>query len=529
MEKTFPASVSAIGDITEAFERKLKDYQISANLRQEYVLLIEEVATKTVQAADKDASLTLSVKRHLGTVSAKITCPGRAVRLESESGTDFSGQIIKEYSEYLRQSYSFGTNEILFTTSFSSDELLVSEALSGGAALLVGLLLRLFVNPSALSFIGNNVTLPVVLIFVRAMQTVAVPVAFFSLAYFVVKIRRTFDRDNKTIYLGFRYFLSSVAALAIGALTSKLFEFGKPPVDLSLYQTAEDNFIGTNIKDFLSQIVSSNMVEPFLISNPIPVLINALLVGLAVSSVFGRTGDTLRHGLAAFNDLFSCLMNIIYSVIPFFLFFAVLDFVIKADKGSVKVLLYFIVSLTVALLFLFAYYILRLVFGGVPVKTFFEKYHELLVVNFKIASNVQSYPYNKRILTKKMTLSRDYLAEGLKLGTLLNMDGNSLVVSVLIMNLIATVGVSVTAMQYAGIVLILFLFSVGAPNEPGSLLLGAIILMSFIGISVELVGAVLILEALFSKIYSFINAAGDIVTLAIEDERHKRKTAKASE
>ncbi len=526
LEQTFSACEASIADISQYFSKRIKEYKISGKLCREYELLMEEVITKVVLAADPDSELTFEIKKHLGKITAKIKCPGKPVLLDSEESFDFSGQIIKEYSEYLRQSYSFGVNEIVFTTSFSSDEILIKNLISIGLAVAVGIILHLVYGADRLLWIKTNITLPVVSVFINCMQTVAIPVAFFSLAAFIVNVRRAFDRNNKTIKLSIHYVISSMIAIALGVLVWLIFSNFAPSYDLSAFKGTEDNFIGNSLKAFLTNAVSTNIIEPFRIPNPIPFLVNAILTGLAASSLFGKSGETLQNGLISINDLFARMMNIIYGTIPFFIFFAVVDLILKINRNMLKMVGLELLSVAVAMIFLVVYYMIRLLVGRVSIKGFFKNYSKLIADNLKIASNIDSLPYNKRILSRKMKLSRDYLDEGLKLGILLNMDGNCLTVTVVLMNMVTAAGVNISPMKYLGVAIIMLLFSVGAPNLPGSFLLGMIILMSFVGISSELVAVVLIFEALISKFYSFLNAAGDIITLVVEDEQYRRKLAK---
>jgi len=528
MVYSYPACEESIVDIMNYFSRKIKEYQISKKLCTEYELLIEELAIKMIAAAEPNAKISIEVKKRFGAISASLKCAGRALILESESKNDFSGQIIAEYSESLRQSYNFGVNEVVFTTSFSSNEMLLKNIIAICSAITVGLFFLAFFSENQLLWLKENITFPIILIFIRCMQTVAVPVAFFSLVVFVVKIRGSFDRNNKTMRVSLHYFISSIVAIIIGAATWLIFKNAAPDYDLSYLQTSADNFIGNNMQAFLTQVVSTNIIEPFIISNPLPFLVNALITGFAASSVFGKSGEVIKKLMNAINDLFARMMDLIYSLIPFFLFFAIFGLIITANVKMLNIMCFNLLCIFVSLLLLAVYYILRLLTFRVSIIGFFKKYSQLLVDNFKIASNINAFPYNKRVLSRRLSLSRDYLTEALNLGALLNMDGNSIVITVVLLNTISAIGVSLSPMKYVGMAIILLLFSVGAPNQPGSFLLGMIILMTFIGISIELIGVMLIIEALASKLYSSFNSIGDIVTLVIEDERLKRRSAKSA-
>ena len=65
-------------------------------------------------------------------------------------------------------------------------------------------------------------------------------------------------------------------------------------------------------------------------------------------------------------------------------------------------------------------------------------------------------------------------------------------------------------------VLVLFL-SLGAPNQPGSILIGTLIIISFLGAN-ELLPLAICSEVLFGAAQNITNVIGDIVALLIEDK-----------
>ena len=65
-------------------------------------------------------------------------------------------------------------------------------------------------------------------------------------------------------------------------------------------------------------------------------------------------------------------------------------------------------------------------------------------------------------------------------------------------------------------ILIVFL-SLGAPNQPGSILIGTLIIALFLKADV-LIPTAVYLEVFFGSIQNIINVAGDVVTVAIEEK-----------
>ena len=57
----------------------------------------------------------------------------------------------------------------------------------------------------------------------------------------------------------------------------------------------------------------------------------------------------------------------------------------------------------------------------------------------------------------------------------------------------------------------------GAPNQPGSILIGTLIIALFLKADV-LIPTAVYLEVFFGAIQNLINATGDVVTVAIEEK-----------
>ena len=65
-------------------------------------------------------------------------------------------------------------------------------------------------------------------------------------------------------------------------------------------------------------------------------------------------------------------------------------------------------------------------------------------------------------------------------------------------------------------IMVVFL-SFGAPNQPGSILIGTLIIALFLKAD-ELIPTAVYLEVFFGAIQNLINVTGDLVTVAIEEK-----------
>ena len=527
MEKLFDAKSESILDITEFAAEALRKNDINPNLIYEYQLLVEEITIKLVDNAKQGAQIKVDVFKHLGGTNIKLTCPGKAIILEQEDEFDFGGKIIEEFGDYIKQSYSAGVNQITFSSSTTeSNHFLVQSGIYIGLSLAVALIMNFLLPESAVQWANENIVFPLVSIFAKCLGTVATPVAFFSLAAFLVTLKLTIESDKKLLVLVIRYIATSIAALVFGVIIWDIYKKVGISFDLNMVRTQTDNFMGNTVGEFIEESVAGNLIEPFTGTSPVPMLVMGIILGIAAGSYFGPYGDVARNGLEALNGLFCKMMDVVYNVIPFFLFFALIRGWMDYGFTYYLSLLKNIVILLPGFILLAILYLVELGISGISPLRFIKDYRMILLENLKIGSNIQAMPYNKRTMSRMISLPRDILEKGLKLGSMMNMDGNCVIISMGIMGMIASTGIELSVAKWIMLAFIVILLSVGAPNQPGSFLLGMAVLMSFVGLSSNLTGDLLIIEALLGKLYSCANATGDIVTLAIENQRYEKKMRK---
>ena len=79
-------------------------------------------------------------------------------------------------------------------------------------------------------------------------------------------------------------------------------------------------------------------------------------------------------------------------------------------------------------------------------------------------------------------------------------------------------------LQIIGIAVLVLFLSIGAPNQPGSILIGMLIITFYLQAN-ELILIAIYAEVFFGALQNAINVAGDIVTVAIEEQKSMRSTA----
>ena len=142
---------------------------------------------------------------------------------------------------------------------------------------------------------------------------------------------------------------------------------------------------------------------------------------------------------------------------------------------------------------------------------------QLLLENLKINSSIDATQFNIRYCTREFGVNRKCAEESLPVLAQLNLDGNCYMITLIAVMFMFTNSTSVAWLELITIgVLVLFL-SLGAPNQPGSILIGTLIIISFLGAN-ELLPLAICSEVLFGAAQNITNVIGDIVALLIEDK-----------
>lgn len=138
-------------------------------------------------------------------------------------------------------------------------------------------------------------------------------------------------------------------------------------------------------------------------------------------------------------------------------------------------------------------------------------------------------PIRSAIARKNLELPKRPLEVSIPLGANMNMDGNcaTLMFLMLVVGLINGVDLSLIEVIIMGLTILVL--SLGAPNQPGSMTVAAMVLLPQLGLTQEVMTMVILIELLTCRILAATNVLGDIVCSKIIGERERRRVKKHKE
>ena len=353
-------------------------------------------------------------------------------------------------------------------------------------------------------------------LFANAMLMVGAPVTFFSLIKNLTDIYIVSEKNSSGRRLQIKTIITSVVSILLAFGTS-LF--------IAVLLNARGGYLITkaasagdlSFSDFIESIVPSTIIEPFETYMPFPIIVVALLITYAMSSI-GEYFDVMLKIINAGYALFSRMLNIVMFTLPFFCFLAILTALLPTGFTHLLVIVEFNALIVVSLIVMIVFYLVRLWIGGVKIGAFMKHLPPLIWENIKINSAINAVPFNIRYCAKHYGYSRKRLSAKLPILAEANLDGNCYLIMLISMLFIFILGADASWLLIAEIAIIILFLSLGAPNQPGSILIG-IFIITFLLKADDLISVAIYAEVLFGAIQNIINVTGDIVTVAIEENK----------
>ncbi len=512
MSEDYPEAQVFIEDL-------LKGYSLSQAMIAESLIVFEALCYKIFeQREDPESEVTVSGYRRMGDLTIEITFLGGRFYPEPDdpSGITPEDSILSAYADKIDYSYRTGRNKITITTKRSH---LASVGVYA-ASIILGIalytLLYFYTSADVQSLVADKIVFPLESLFLNAVLMVAAPVTFLSMlkhltdTYIIAESSsnaRRLHRNTITSSL-----ISVILAVICGVLLVRLLLPDGPSGNI--YQRGH---VDLDPATLIPSLLPSDIFAPFQTVMPYSLIILAILTTYAFCSV-GKYFDRMKEAIDVAYVLFARMLSVVMYALPVAAFCSVMD-ELYSDGFEVIIRLAEMIVVTFAsLIVLFGYYIIRLLVRGIRPIPFIRKMVPLLKENARIGSAFDAVPYNIRYCARVYGFDRKRLEHTLPVLAQINLDGNCFLITVVAILYISASCTPLSIGETLAIGMLVLLLSLGAPNQPGSCLLGLTIVMYFMQAN-DLVTVAFYGEVFFGGILNLTNIAGDMVITAIEEVR----------
>lgn len=232
--------------------------------------------------------------------------------------------------------------------------------------------------------------------------------------------------------------------------------------------------------------VPESLVKPFLDGSVIPVVLLALLAGLALRKLEGQEGVTSVTGFVrGALKLFTQMLEWVVHAVPFALFGLVAQVVGRAGFSVFAALAPFLgVVLLGFLLHGVGYYLLAgWVVGGKRPGELLSGASDAVLTGIAANSSLAAMPVTLKCLTEKLGVSRAAARLAACIGTNLNNDGITLYEAMAVLFIAQALGMDLSLAQQAGVMAAALMAGVGIAGIPEAGLVMLPLVLGSIGLS----------------------------------------------
>ncbi len=492
----------------------------------ETMLLFEALFQDMIeQGYGQDTILTIKAQKKFGEYNITLGFEGESYipsMKKDQKSISPELKIVQAYSDKVGYRYRLGYNRVSIVVKRNNNSSLIYCFIAILLAVPVSIALITFANTDDLTALDNKYITPIIKQFANAMLMIGAPVTFFSLVKNLTDVYIVSEKNSSARKMQIKTIVTSFIAVVLALFTGPLIAdvlyshqgyFGK----IGLFSS------GMTMTEFINSLVPSNIFEPFETIMPFPIIILALLLTYALCSIgeyFGAVYKFINISL----EVFSKMLTVVMFTLPFFCFFAALSMLMIDGIANLTIMLKLLIIIALSMFVISAFYLVRLIIGKVKIKPFLKHLPALLWENFKISSVIDAVPFNIRYCSRKYGYNRNRLSDSLPILAQTNLDGNCFLIMLISMSFIFLLGIEISWLQIIGIAFLILFLSVGAPNQPGSIMIGILIITLYLKAD-ELILIAIFAEVFFGWLQNIINVLGDIVTVAIEEQKARQLLA----
>ena len=440
---------------------------------------------------------------------------GKVFSPPTSDGDNRERFILCSLGDKISYNYAAGYNSVRIAVSRSYRNSLFLCVLAAILALAVYPFINLFVDPSEQDVWLKDYVLPLERLYINAILMVGAPVTLFSLLKNLSDTYIVSERHSGIRRLQLKTLASSVFAVLLAVLVAFCLQ-----ILLAGLAGYESDMGGrspnTSFAEVVPNLVPSGIFQPFDDLSPIPLIALGLLITYALCSV-GKYFDIMKTGVDAFYALFSRMLYAVIAALPIFCFVALLDVLLDGGFAWFGDVVGYIAILALSPMVLLVSYAIRLRAHGIKVIPFAKKLFPLLRENFKIGSAITAAPFNIRYCVEHFGMDRTHLSRIMPVLAEVNLDGNCFLLMLIALMLAFFTGVEMPLAAIIIVGLLVLFLSLGAPNQPGSILIGSLIIATYLSTSTSVLPMVIYAEAFLGSLLNLINVTGDIVMATIHE------------
>jgi Na+/H+-dicarboxylate symporter len=403
-------------------------------------------------------------------------------------------------------------------------------------AAFLGVLLALLFGDTAWLSQPNSVYEAILLlksVFLGALRMLIAPLIFFSLIGGITGIGSVIKLRQLGGITVVYYLVTTGIAISLALFVVFFIHpwTNYPPVmgdavinESSLLSGGSDSIIAV-VKTLLTQ----SFTNPFTALtelNILGIVTNAFLIGLAMVLVLPDDSPVFT-GVRHINMVIIKILGWVIRLLPIGIFAILFDFTLKVsvDTGQGEAFLTQLLQfalLVVGLTLIHGLVVLPAIayfMTGTTFPTLLKKISRPLLVAFSTSSSSATLPVSMRTAEEELQVSNSVSSFVLPLGATMNMDGTALFEALAAVFLAYLYGIELSNVMIITIFIMAMVASIGTPGMPSASMAGMQMVLLAVGIPLEAIAILLVIERPLDTIRTAVNVEGDLIGSMVVQSR----------
>lgn len=358
---------------------------------------------------------------------------------------------------------------------------------------------------------------PLGTIFLNMIKMIVVPMVFFSITAGVASLgdlRKLRSIGIKVVGL---YAITSAISVVIGFVMASITNPGKG-FDMSALSSGTQ-YEAQEMPSVLDTIIDafpSNVFNSFANTNMLQIIVFSIFLGVALI-MLEEKGERLTSAIQNLADVMYKITAIVMEFSPIGVCALLADSVGAYGLkifGPLGKLILTVYASDVILVFLM-YVPMVALLAKFPVGKFFKSIWKVWVVTASTTSSSGTLPVTTSVTNDDFGVSPELSSFSLPLGATINMNGGCIYYAAAIVLTAQIYGMSLTPAALVNIVISTVLVAMGCPGVPGGAIIMTTILLTNMGLPLEIVGMIAGIFRLIDMANTTFNVTGDVVTTMV--------------
>ena len=366
---------------------------------------------------------------------------------------------------------------------------------------------------------GEKATIvkPLGTIFLNMIKMIVVPMVFFSITAGVASLGDLKKLRNIGVKVVGLYALTSALCVGLGLIMANIINPGKG-FDLTALSQSTDYEAQAmpSIIDTLIDMFPSNIFTSFTNTNMLQIIVFSVFLGVALI-MMGKEGERLLAGVQSCANAMYKITAIVMEFSPIGVCALLADSVgaygLKIFGPLGKLIL--TVYASDVILVLLMYIPMVALLAKFPVKKWLQGIWKVWVVTASTTSSSGSLPITTSVTNDEFGVSSELSSFSLPLGATINMNGGCIYYAAAIVMTAQIYGMNLTPSALVNIIISTVLVAMGCPGVPGGAIIMTTILLTNMGLPLEIVGLIAGKDRLIDMANTTFNVTGDVVTTMV--------------